>query len=111
MPTYPLTASERAIADSNGVAIARIGPDRAFEKWHVTSVAVQSTSSTLVPELREFRNNPVESALLGTSRSGDLDSGSADIMLGSGEDLVYQWTNCDVGATCIVTVNGTRTLP
>lgn len=111
MRKFPFTASARAIADSSGVAIARIGPERAFEQWHITSVAIQSTSSTLVPELREFRNNPIESALIGTSRSGDLDSGSADILLQSGEDIVYRWTNVDVGAACTVTVSGMRTLP
>lgn len=107
---FPLTQSASAVADSDGVAIATIGPDYAYEKWHITSVAVQSTSTTLVPEVREYKG-AVGGNLLGTSRTGDADSGSADIHLMPGDILSYKWSNCDVGATCTVTVNGERERP
>lgn len=111
MPTFPLTQSGRAVADSNGKAVITIGPERAFEKWHVTGVAVQSSSSTLVPEVREYRQSEAESNLIGTTRSGDLDSGASDVTLEPGEHVIYVFTNADVGATCQVTVNGTRRIP
>lgn len=111
MPTFPLTQSGRAIANSAGKAVINIGPDRAYEKWHITSVAVQSSSSTLVPEVREYRQSEAESNLIGTTRSGDLDSGSSDVTLQPGEHIIYVFTGADVGSTCEVTVNGTRTLP
>lgn len=110
MPTFPLTETGRATADANGVATVTIGPQRAFERWHITGVAISSDSSTLLPELREFRGG-AGGQLLGASRAGDLDSGIADIALKPGEELTYQWTNCDVGAQCRVTLDGTRSLP
>ena len=67
MSTYPLRESGRAIADANGVATVRLGPKRTYERWQVESVAVESTSSTLVPELREYLGNPDLSHLTGTS--------------------------------------------
>lgn len=111
MPSYPLAQSARATADSDGIATVRIGPRRAFERWHIKHVSVQSTSSTLVPELREYRGDVAESRLIGSSRSGNLDSGAADIDLVPGEDLVYRWTNCDVGSTCTVTLEGRTERP
>lgn len=111
MPTFPLIQSGRAIADSNGKAVITIGPERAYEKWHITSVAVQSSSTDLVPEVREYRQSEADSNLIGTTRSGDLDSGDADVTLQPTEHVVYVFTNADVGSTCEVTINGSRTLP
>lgn len=111
MRQYSLLESGNAVA-SGGVATVRLGPRRAFERWLIESVAVQSTSTT-EPELREYLGEPSPSRMTGNSRAGTLDSGfnASPIVLESGEDIVYQWTGCSASATCIVTIKGTRQLP
>jgi hypothetical protein len=112
MKTLPMQESGRATADSSGVATVRLGPRRAFETWAIESVAIESTS-TLIPELREYLGDAVPSRLTGSSRAGDLDSGvnPNPIQLLSGQDIVYQWTGCTVGAICQVTITGTKNVP
>lgn len=109
MQTYPLRETGNAVADSAGVATVRIGPTQAFESWHVESVAVQSTSA-LESELKEYLGDPSPSRLTGTSRIGNLDAGvnPNPLVLTPGENLVYQWTGCTPGSTCIVTLQGKR---
>lgn len=86
--------------------MAQLGPDRAFERWEIRSVTVQSTSSVLVPEARVYRNHEAGSALLGGSHTGTLDTARTETDLRSGESLVIVWTGADVGAECTVTIEG-----
>jgi hypothetical protein len=102
----PLYESGRGTANASGVATVTIGPRRAFEKWQVTRVAVQSTSSVLVPTCRLYRGAAVASRLIDGTYTGTLDSTDLSLTLQSGEDLVAEWSGCDVGATCTVTVDG-----
>ena len=113
MSTYPLHEQRSTVADANGVATVKLGPTRTSERWLVESVAVESTSSKLVPELREYLGNPDLSHLTGTSRTGNLDSGINEppLVVESGENIVYLWTGCDVGAECQVTISGRQELP
>ena len=106
MSRYRLSQSARATADASGKAVARLGPDRAFETWQIRTVTVQSTSSTLVPQARVYRNHEAVSALLGGSHTGTLDTAQTDTELRSGESLVVVWTGADAGAECTVTVEG-----
>lgn len=113
MPQLPLIEFGSATADNDGVATVTLGPQRAFEQWFIESVAVQSTSVTLTPELREYKGSISEGSLIGSSRIGNLDSGvnPNPLILASGERVFYQWTGADVGSTCRVTVNGHRQTP
>lgn len=112
MARYPLVESARAIADASGRASVRMGPRRAFEKWHINSATVQSTSSTDVPEVRVYRGAEAEGLLVGGSHTGTLDATiSADVLLQTFEDLLFVWTDSDVGAACVAVINGERVLP
>lgn len=112
MPSeYQLVQSSSAVADANGTASVALSPSRAFEAWHVTSVSIQSNSSDLTPELREYKNSVSDTTLTGSSRSGDLDSGNSNLDIMPGESLIYVWTNCDVGARCSVIIQGKSTKP
>lgn len=107
MPTYRLAESARATADNNGRAVARIGPQRAFETWNVTRLTVQSTSSTLVPTAKVYQGLITDSLLIDGTYTGTLDHTDTSIRLESGHDIIVVWEGGDVGSECTFTVQGT----
>lgn len=103
---YQLTEYASAVADANGIAIARIGPRRSFERWHVTGVTVSSSSVALEPRVDIYRGGIGPAFKVGGTYSGKNDSGNADDWVDSGQDLIAVWTGADVGAQCSMTLSG-----
>jgi hypothetical protein len=104
-----LHESATAVANSAGKAIARLQPLRAFEKWFVESVAIQSTSTVKSPTFKIYKGSESPSSLVGGTFTGALNSDPQfNRPLGNGEVLLGVWENCDVGASCTMTIEGTK---
>lgn len=101
-----LFESANGVADANGEARATLQPLRAFEKWRVRRMTVQSTSSTLAPTCAVYRGAVSASRLIDNTRDGGLDHSDTDLTLQNGEALIAVWTGADVGAACTFTVEG-----
>lgn len=107
MPTrYQLSESASATADASGTATASKGPARSFEKWQIVGIGISSTSSVNTPQVRIYRGAVDASRLVRTIQTGSLESLRANIVLQSGESLIAQWTGCDAGSSCTVTLSG-----
>lgn len=105
----PIYESATAQADASGTAIARLGPQRAFEKWQVSSISVQATSNINQSTAKVYRGARANSRLVNGTYSGNFDTDpDANILLQSGEYLVIVWEAADVGSICTVTIQGTR---
>lgn len=98
--------SASGTADANGRAVASLQPLRAFEKWHVRRMSVQSTSSTLSPTCRVYRGAEAASRLVDGTHTGVLDHSDTDLRLQNGEALLAVWSGCDVGSVCTFSIEG-----
>lgn len=115
--TLPLRESDSTTVDSSGRARAVVQPSQAFERWNVRRITVQNTGTTLVPFCRVYRANESLSGLVDGTFTGTMDSSECDILLMPGEGLIAVWegesvgdAGADVGSSCVLTIEGTRTL-
>ena len=106
MSEIPLAESASAAADASGTARISLGPLRAFERWHVVSTTVTSTSSVLVPTAKVYRGAEAPSRLIGGTFTATLDTTDTAYDLRAGDKAVVVFSGCDVGAICTVTVEG-----
>lgn len=94
-------------ADAAGKCSVRLGPLRAWERWHITIVSVSSTSTVKEPELRLYQGSIAPSNLVGGTYAGKRDTDpAANYWLETGESLFAEWTNGDVGSVGTFTVRG-----
>lgn len=108
MPNTPLSESVSGNADANGIVTVALGPLRSFETWQIRRITVSSASATLVPTAKIYRGAVSPSRLIDGTFTGTLDSTETlDLDLTSGDRIVGQWTGCDVGASCTLTLEGT----
>jgi hypothetical protein len=106
----PIYESATGTADGSGIATARIGPRRAFERWEVRSVSLQNTSTNLTPKASIYRAFVGPSSFINGTYSGNFDTDSDfNQELQSGEDLIVQWEGCDPGSISTVILQGIRT--
>lgn len=105
--SYDLHESESGTADANGKATATLQPLRAFERWAIKRMTIQSTSSTLVPTCKVYRGNETPSSLIDGSHTGTLDHSDTNIELQNGERLLFVWEGGDAGSVCTATIEGT----
>lgn len=103
-----LLDANSAVANSAGKAVCQVQPLRAFESWHITNTAVQSTSSTKVPTVKVYRGSESPSNFIEGSYTGTFNASDTVIDLNNGERLLVVFENCDVGATCTVSVTGDK---
>lgn len=106
MSTVPLDESKFAVADAAGKATVRLQPMRAFETWHITNTAVQSTSSVKIPTVKLYKGSETPSRFIEGSYTGTFNASDTVIDLPNGTALLAVFQNCDVGATCTVTLSG-----
>lgn len=106
MTTLPLLENVQATADANGRATATIGPRRYGDSWNVKLLATV-TDSTNESQLRVYRGVEVNSAIVASTYSGNQDTaGGNEIVVPSGDKLVFVWTNASVGAVCTCRIEG-----
>lgn len=108
MSDLSLYESATAIANAAGRAVAQLQPMRSFEQWKVISSTVQSTSSVLKPTAKLYRGSETPSTIIEGTYSGSLDSTDKSYKLRNGERVLAVWTGCDVGASCTLTIEGTK---
>lgn len=104
--TTELFESVTATVDANGRAVCTLQPLQAFRRWHVRRMTVTSTSSTLVPTVRVYRGEEIASKLVDGTYTGTLDHSDTNLILRSGEPLIFVFSAADVGSKCTATVEG-----
>jgi hypothetical protein len=105
--TRPLRDAAQVTLDSNGDGQVSFGPGRHGSRWTVTRVSVQTSTSTLVPEARIYRDSVGDATFISGTFVGsfDTDSGLSE-ELHQGERLIVRWTGGDSGAVATATWGG-----
>lgn len=103
-----LLASDPRTADSTGKAVCRVQPLRAFESWHITNTAIQSTSSTNVPTFKLYRGSESPTNFIAGTYTAQFNSSADVIDLNNGEALVGVFEGADVGSVCTMSVSGEK---
>jgi hypothetical protein len=115
MKTYPLDSSVSAtfVSDGAGSSIARaqIGPTVFGIKWHVQSVATQTTSDRSEfgsSQLLVYQDTETPSRFLYGSFNADGDVASGgETALETLSKLVLVWTQGNIGSIATATIRGT----
>lgn len=105
--SYQLRESANAIADVDGRAVAQLQPLRAFERWKIIKITVQSTSAPSVPECRIYFGAESESNFIEGTYSGNNDSTDVTLELENGERLIAVWSGAEPDSSCTLTLKGT----
>ncbi len=95
-----------ATADANGRAVVIFQPLRSFERWHITLMNIQSTSSVKVPQFRAYRNAEGPSSLVDSTYDGNQNVSNTDITLETGESIIGVWSGADAGSICSMNIQG-----
>lgn len=104
--TTELFTSGSAVANANGRAEIRLQPLQAFHRWHVKRMTVHSDSSVLVPTVEVYRGGAQRSNLVDGTYTGTLDHSDTDMLLRSGEPIIFVFVGANVGATCTAIIEG-----
>lgn len=106
--TTQLNTGKSATVNASGVARVEIGPGQ-LETWHITTVAVKTSTNTLEPIAEVYLGPPSPVNLLGGTYTGSLDAGPENVVLQQGQFITCVWTGGDVGATATLSLSGTKT--
>ncbi len=99
--------SQPVAASAAGRAVVQVQPLRAFEVWDIANVSIQSTS-TLIPTFKLYRSSESPSTFIAGTYTATFNSRSEPIRLENGERLLGVFENCTPGATCVMTVTGSK---
>lgn len=102
-----LYESGRATADANGRAQVEMRSAIWGEWWRVTNASV-SGNSVLEPQLKVYRGFVSDTALIGGSLTGNLDSATGNDVIQPNESVIFVWTGATPGAQFTATVTGVR---
>lgn len=109
-----LTESATGTLNSAGKTTLTIGPRYYNESWHVTNIAVSTSSNTNTPSVEIFNGPvPVASFLRGSTYDGSSDSTDIDLTLHMGQKLSARWGEInagDAGATATLSIYGEQTI-
>jgi hypothetical protein len=106
--TNPLMESGQATIGADGKATVRLQPLRAHETWRIRRIQVQSTSTILVPTCRIYKGAVAANLQVDGTQRGTMDHSDTDLPLLNGEAFIAVWESGDVGALCVVTIEGER---
>lgn len=101
-----LFESKAETADANGEAIITLQPLQAFKRWYVRRMTVHSSSTALVPKVLVYRGAITTTRLVDGTFTGTLDHSDTNLRLGNTDALIFHFTNADVGANCVATIEG-----
>ncbi len=108
MSVAELNTSAQVVLDASGNGQVTVGPNRATEYWHVTKMAVLTSTAVKVPSAYVYTDSVSPSNLLDATYTGSQDSTDLDVPLAPGRRLVIRWTGGDVGALATVSIYGQR---
>lgn len=100
-----LLASDNKTADANGKAVCVVQPLRAFEDWHITNTAVQSTSAA-VPTVKVYKGGESPTNFIEGSYTAQFNASNTEIDLLNGERLLVVFEGATAGSSCSVSVTG-----
>lgn len=96
-----LSQMNSATANASGVAEVTLTPLRSNETWHVTNVAITSTS-TAVPTAKTYRAG----VFRGGTYSALFNNDSDPFDLLCGQPYLVRFEGCTPGALCTVSLSG-----
>lgn len=79
-----------------------------LEDWTITRYAVFVTTTKATPAVSVYVDSVSPIFLLDTTALGGQNSANADVGLRPGQQLIAVWTGADLGATCTLSVYGTK---
>jgi hypothetical protein len=104
-----LSRSITVTIGASGIGSVSLGPSRYGERWHISTMTVQSTSVTH-PTARVFRGTSITGIPLDVSIRGDKDTSACDIDLRSCDSVTCEWRLADAGSVCTFSVDGSQFL-
>jgi hypothetical protein len=116
MTSYPLNTSANVTLDNNGNGVAKAGPQAGVRGvlWHLTNVAVLTSTAVLAPVCQIFvggqptPDNFVDSTYTGNQDSTDRANGYT---IQNGQYVFAVWTGGDAGAVATLSIYGTYESP
>lgn len=93
-------------ADANGKAVCRVQAMKPFERWNVTGITVNNTSTVLVPTAKVYRGSESPSALIDGTFTGTFDHSDTSMIVLDGETILCVFTGADPGSQCTFTLTG-----
>lgn len=103
MSTLPV--SVQAIFDANGEARASTGPSVYGIDWHISRLVTNSDSPTIC-ELSVYRNSESPTTKEDHTFIGNDDSSETNIVLRSGESILFVWSNGTTGSHATAIISG-----
>jgi hypothetical protein len=108
----PVRGNAQVTLDGAGNGAVSFGPGRHGVSWSIQRISVQTSTTTLVPEARVYRDSVGEATFISGTFVGSFDTDDAIGQdLENGERLIVAWTGGDPGAMATATFYGTETTP
>ena len=105
--TRPLRNAAQVTLDASGNGDVTFGPGRHGIRWVVKRISVQTSTHTLVPEARIYRDSVGDATFISGTFVGSFDTDDGlNEELHNGERLIVRWTGGDAGATATATWSG-----
>lgn len=83
-------------------------PLQAYYDWSVTRMTVQSDAAPLVPTVKVYRGAEDRTRLVDGSNTGTLDHSDTNLVLRTGEALVFVFEDATPGTQCTAIIEGKR---
>lgn len=104
-----LTRGARVILDAAGDGEIRIGPERyGRQTWYITTVILKTSrpGKAPIPRAEVWQDTQDENGQKGLTYDGSFASGSCDITLTRGQEIICRWTGGQSGDIAYLTVAG-----
>lgn len=105
--SIPLLVSADGIANVNGRAEVRIGPDVYGDEWTINYVSVTNNGAS-ESRCDLYQNVVSDTAFLEATGRGNRDTSDTNFRLIQGETIVFVWQNADPGSISMAVARGTK---
>jgi hypothetical protein len=105
--TELLNEQGKATISAAGTATVTLTPNR-LETWHLTRIAVSTTTNVLEPVAQVYIGAVSPGNLLSGTYTGSLDSSDENQWLGPALPLICAWSGGDVGAVATLSIFGQK---
>lgn len=109
MATVPLDVSVTAIADADGIARGRIGPQVYGHEWRVSRIVTTTNDFVNRNDLKVYLNGESQNRMIAGTYNGNQDFNEDDFTLQTLDFLIAVWSGCAEGTDCTLQLQGTIT--
>lgn len=107
MRSTTLNEGKSATVLADGTATVELKPN-GLEKWHISKLAVMTSSNVLEPTARVYLGSISPTNLMDGTTTGSLDSSETTLDLQQSQPLYCVWSGADIGALATLSVFGTK---